>query len=244
MSRRWSCRARAGARSGLRRRHFVRARGAEAARVRRRQLLVVTPGIRPVDNKPVGDQKRVVTVERRFANGADHIVVGRPIRDAESPRRRPKRCRRTIAARIRGGHDGTQERSAAACALRSPCRARRSGSCARRVATCPNTARRARGRRLHEPVPQPRARLRGDDAAAAALRARRGHPVLRHPDRARRHGPRPVLRDRRRARNSSGPCGRPMRSTLLPVPDVAEDARLCLRCRVADPPRAQRRGCR
>ena len=50
------------------------------------KLLVVTPGIRPVDNKPVGDQKRVVTVETAFASGVDYIVVGRPIRDAESPR--------------------------------------------------------------------------------------------------------------------------------------------------------------
>ncbi len=50
------------------------------------QLLVVTPGIRPVDNKPAGDQKRVVTVETAFSNGADYIVVGRPIRDADSPR--------------------------------------------------------------------------------------------------------------------------------------------------------------
>lgn len=50
------------------------------------KLLVVTPGIRPVDNKPTGDQKRVVTVETAFSNGADYIVVGRPIRDASSPR--------------------------------------------------------------------------------------------------------------------------------------------------------------
>ena len=50
------------------------------------KLIVVSPGIRPVDNKPAGDQKRVVTVETAFANGADHIVVGRPIRDAENPR--------------------------------------------------------------------------------------------------------------------------------------------------------------
>ena len=31
------------------------------------KLLVVTPGIRPVDNKPEGDQKRVVTVEKALA---------------------------------------------------------------------------------------------------------------------------------------------------------------------------------
>lgn len=45
-------------------------------------FLVVSPGIRPVENRPSDDQKRVVTVEQAFLNGADHIVVGRPIRDA------------------------------------------------------------------------------------------------------------------------------------------------------------------
>ena len=63
--------------------------GVEVPRLREfvdNKLLVVSRGIRPVDNKPVGDQKRVVTVETAFANGADYIVVGRPIRDADSPR--------------------------------------------------------------------------------------------------------------------------------------------------------------
>ena len=63
--------------------------GLEAPKLREfidNRLLVITPGIRPVDNKPTGDQKRVVSVEQAFINGADHIVVGRPIRDAESPR--------------------------------------------------------------------------------------------------------------------------------------------------------------
>ena len=46
------------------------------------KLLVITPGIRPVENKEE-DQKRVVNVERAFQNGADYIVVGRPIRDAD-----------------------------------------------------------------------------------------------------------------------------------------------------------------
>ena len=41
-------------------------------------LKVVTPGIRnPSDTK--GDQKRVATASLAFANGADYIVVGRPI---------------------------------------------------------------------------------------------------------------------------------------------------------------------
>ncbi|MEL6301867.1 MAG: orotidine-5'-phosphate decarboxylase [Pseudomonadota bacterium] len=50
------------------------------------RLLVVTPGIRPVENRPADDQKRVVSVPQAFANGADYIVVGRPIRNAPDPR--------------------------------------------------------------------------------------------------------------------------------------------------------------
>jgi orotidine-5'-phosphate decarboxylase len=50
------------------------------------KLLVITPGIRPVENRPVDDQKRVVSVEDAFRLGADYIVVGRPIRDAADPR--------------------------------------------------------------------------------------------------------------------------------------------------------------
>ena len=64
------------------------------------KLLVVTPGIRPVDNKPSEDQKRVVTVEKAFSNGADYIVVGRPIRDAESPRAAAEAMQQTIAAQF------------------------------------------------------------------------------------------------------------------------------------------------
>ena len=65
------------------------------------KLLVVTPGIRPVDNKPAGDQKRVVTVETAIANGADHIVVGRPIRDADDPRAAAEAIQATIAEQVR-----------------------------------------------------------------------------------------------------------------------------------------------
>jgi orotidine-5'-phosphate decarboxylase len=61
------------------------------------RLLVITPGIRPVDNKPSGDQKRVVSVEKAFNNGADYIVVGRPIRDADSPRAAAEGIQATIA---------------------------------------------------------------------------------------------------------------------------------------------------
>jgi orotidine-5'-phosphate decarboxylase len=64
------------------------------------KLLVVSPGIRPVDNRPVGDQKRVVTVETAFGNGADHIVVGRPIRDAASPRAAAEAIQESIARQV------------------------------------------------------------------------------------------------------------------------------------------------
>lgn len=47
------------------------------------RLLIVVPGIRPVAN--VDDQKRTVDVEEAFLNGADYIVVGRPIRNAADP---------------------------------------------------------------------------------------------------------------------------------------------------------------
>ncbi len=64
------------------------------------KLLVISPGIRPVDNKPVGDQKRVVTIETAVSNGADHIVVGRPIRDAESPRAAAEAMQASIASAV------------------------------------------------------------------------------------------------------------------------------------------------
>jgi orotidine-5'-phosphate decarboxylase len=77
--------------------------GLEAPKLREfidEKLLVITPGIRPVDNKPTGDQKRVVSVEQAFRNGADHIVIGRPIRDADSPRAAAESIQSTIAAQF------------------------------------------------------------------------------------------------------------------------------------------------
>ena len=78
----------------------VVASGLELPAMRRavdQRLLVVTPGIRPVDNRPVDDQKRVVTVEQAFRDGADYIVVGRPIRDAADPRQAAQAIQATIA---------------------------------------------------------------------------------------------------------------------------------------------------
>ena len=60
--------------------------GLEAPMLRRGlgdNFLVVVPGIRPVRN--TDDQKRTVDVRGAFENGADYIVVGRPIRDASDP---------------------------------------------------------------------------------------------------------------------------------------------------------------
>lgn len=77
--------------------------GLEAPKLREfidNKLLVITPGIRPVDNKPTGDQKRVVSVEQAFTNGADQIVVGRPIRDADSPRAAAEAIQSIIAAQF------------------------------------------------------------------------------------------------------------------------------------------------
>jgi orotidine-5'-phosphate decarboxylase len=66
------------------------------------RLIVVTPGIRPVDNRPVDDQKRVVGVAEAFSNGADYIVVGRPVRDAADPRIAAEAIQATIAGLFPG----------------------------------------------------------------------------------------------------------------------------------------------
>lgn len=47
--------------------------------------LIVTPGVRPA-GADLGDQKRVATPASAIADGADHIVVGRPIWKAPNPR--------------------------------------------------------------------------------------------------------------------------------------------------------------
>ncbi len=79
----------------------VIASGLEAPRLRAelgRRVLIVTPGIRPVENRPVDDQKRTVDVAQAFANGADYIVVGRPIRGAADPRAAAEAIQTTIRA--------------------------------------------------------------------------------------------------------------------------------------------------
>lgn len=46
--------------------------------------LIVTPGVRPV-GAALGDQKRVATPAQAILDGADHVVVGRPIHAANDP---------------------------------------------------------------------------------------------------------------------------------------------------------------
>lgn len=72
--------------------------GLEAAALREHidhQLLVICPGIRPVANDD--DQKRTVSVQQAFDLGADHIVIGRPIRNAPNPATAASETQRQIS---------------------------------------------------------------------------------------------------------------------------------------------------
>ncbi len=46
--------------------------------------LIVTPGVRP-EGAATGDQKRIATPAQAIGDGADHIVVGRPVWQAADP---------------------------------------------------------------------------------------------------------------------------------------------------------------
>ncbi len=75
--------------------------GIEAPMLRQQfgsQFLVVTPGIRPVENNlDPHNQKRTVDIEQAFLNGADYIVVGTPIRKASDPKAKAEECQGRIA---------------------------------------------------------------------------------------------------------------------------------------------------
>ncbi|WP_193143210.1 MULTISPECIES: orotidine-5'-phosphate decarboxylase [unclassified Meridianimarinicoccus] len=59
--------------------------------------LIVTPGVRPTGSA-LGDQKRVATPASAITDGADHIVVGRPIWTADSPRAAAQAIQAELAA--------------------------------------------------------------------------------------------------------------------------------------------------
>lgn len=61
-------------------------------------LLAVCPGIRPIMNDD--DQQRVVSPGQAIRNGADYLVVGRPIRDARDPRAAALAIRAEIEAAL------------------------------------------------------------------------------------------------------------------------------------------------
>lgn len=56
----------------------------EIRKVVGKDFLIVTPGVRP-SGSAMGDQKRVATPKTAIESGADYIVVGRPIVEAEKP---------------------------------------------------------------------------------------------------------------------------------------------------------------
>lgn len=74
----------------------------EAASVRRivgPDIAIVTPGIRPAGSA-ADDQKRIVTPGEGIRNGADHLVVARPIIKAADPRAVTERIVEEIAAAL------------------------------------------------------------------------------------------------------------------------------------------------
>lgn len=74
--------------------------GLEAPLIRQElgpRIMVVTPGIRPVENRVEDDQKRTVDVAQAFRNGADYIVMGRPIRGAADPKAAAEAVQASIA---------------------------------------------------------------------------------------------------------------------------------------------------
>ena len=66
-----------------------------------KKKLIVTPGVRP-KGAVLGDQKRIATPAEAIANGADHIVVGRPIWQSNDPRKAAQSILQDIRDAITG----------------------------------------------------------------------------------------------------------------------------------------------
>ncbi len=82
--------------------HGVVCSAREASLLRQRlghDFVMVTPGIRPA-GADLNDQQRVATPGRAIADGADYLVIGRPIRDAADPDDCIAAIQREIAAAL------------------------------------------------------------------------------------------------------------------------------------------------
>ncbi|SDW92055.1 orotidine-5'-phosphate decarboxylase [Roseicitreum antarcticum] len=64
--------------------------------------LIVTPGVRPTGSA-AGDQKRIATPAQAIADGADHIVVGRPVWQAADPRAAARSIHKELASQADRG---------------------------------------------------------------------------------------------------------------------------------------------
>lgn len=84
--------------------HGVVCSGHEVAAIKQEfgdDLLIVAPGIRPSWGEvSQDDQARIVTPQRAVRDGADYIVVGRPIRDASDPVAAAQRIAEDIASAL------------------------------------------------------------------------------------------------------------------------------------------------
>ncbi|MBW1753256.1 MAG: orotidine-5'-phosphate decarboxylase [Deltaproteobacteria bacterium] len=64
-----------------------------------KDFVAVTPGIRPAwDGMSQDDQQRITTPAQAVKNGSDYLVIGRPIRDAKTPRDTANRIAEEIKA--------------------------------------------------------------------------------------------------------------------------------------------------
>ena len=69
-----------------------------------KNFLVVTPGIRPGLNRDVekDDQKRIATAQQAIINGADYVVIGRPISTSPDPMYTVRTIQEEIAQGLEG----------------------------------------------------------------------------------------------------------------------------------------------
>ena len=75
--------------------------GLEVAMIKEKlgkDFVAVTPGIRPVWDDKINDQRRITTPAQAIQRGSDYIVIGRPIRDAKNPKAAAARIAEEIEA--------------------------------------------------------------------------------------------------------------------------------------------------